>query len=109
MRAQRYSWVDPEESVQWASMRRAVEVLRERRNRVLALVGPLNEHAMEDVTRDGLRELRRVMTEWLTHEGVAFVAPDALASEMYADVSHPLADGYRRLAHLIEPELSRIR
>jgi hypothetical protein len=36
--------------------------------------------------------------EWLRRRGIPCYSPDLLSSEVYADLSHPLADGYAMLA-----------
>jgi lysophospholipase L1-like esterase len=46
----------------------------------------------------GHDELKRVVDEWLTEHDIPHYVPPALASEQYADASHPTADGYAALA-----------
>jgi hypothetical protein len=36
--------------------------------------------------------------EWLRRRGIPFYSPGVLPSELYADLSHPLAGGYAALA-----------
>ena len=38
---------------------------------------------------------------WLTEQGVPYVAPDILPSELYAAASHPLTAGYESLARTV--------
>jgi len=92
------AWVPLEESFQWASFRTAVEVLRRRGCRVFVLVGPFNEHMLED---ESLRAYKRMTTEvaaWLQAQGIPHLVPAALPSGLYADASHPLSEGYQLLA-----------
>jgi hypothetical protein len=56
IRKQDFAWVDLEKSFQWRSLRKAIEVLRQRENRVFVLVGPFNEHLLTDA---GLRGYSR--------------------------------------------------
>lgn len=98
IRPQAFAWVDLESSLQWAQFRRAIGVLQERGNRVLVLVGPFNEHLLTPEGRAGYESLKRGVVAWLAENDVPFVAPDALPSNLYADASHPLAEGYARLA-----------
>jgi hypothetical protein len=95
---QDFDWVALETSIQWHFFRAAVQVLQQRGNRVFVLLGPFNEHML---TERGLREYLKVkagMEAWLREEGVAHAAPPPLPSELYADASHPLAEGYAMLA-----------
>jgi len=41
------------------------------------------------------------VAEWLAEEGVSHCVPPPLASELYADASHPTAAGYAQLARLL--------
>jgi hypothetical protein len=52
----------------------------------------------ERTTTVGPDELKRVVDEWLTEHDIPHYVPPALASEQYADASHPTADGYAALA-----------
>jgi hypothetical protein len=95
---QDYPWVDPETSLQWRAFRRAVEVLRHRGNRVFALVGPFNEHLLTPESRRRYRQVQATIAAWLEAQAIPHALPLPLASELYGDASHPLADGYARLA-----------
>ena len=95
---QTMEWVDLEKSVQWASFRRAVEILRERGNQVFVLVGPFNEHLLTDAGRERYRTIKGGIDAWLTAQGVPHLAPGPLPSEIYPDASHPFAAGYEMLA-----------
>jgi hypothetical protein len=91
-------WVSPDDSLQWRFFRDTVQRLTERGNRVFVLVGPFNEHLLTDEGRQGHDELKRAVDEWLTEQGIPHYVPPALASEQYADASHPTAEGYAALA-----------
>ncbi len=91
-------WVSLDRSLQWQYFRRTVQLLQQRGNRVFVLIGPLNEHML---TEGGLAEysLRKAeVADWHAEQRIPYYAPPALASELYADLSHPAADGYARLA-----------
>lgn len=103
IRKQDFAWVDLKDSFQWRSFRRALDLLRERGNRVFVLVGPFNEHMLTERGLHGYERIRDGVAAWLKDQGVPFDAPPALPSERYADASHPLAEGYREMAErLIE-------
>ena len=91
-------WVGTERSYQWASFEQVVALLRSRGNNVFVLLGPFNVHALTPESRARYRALQAEMEKWLEREKVPYYAPAPLASAMYADVSHPLADGYHVLA-----------
>jgi hypothetical protein len=95
---QSLAWVDLDGSLQWRCFRRAVKILRERGNQVFVLVGPFNEHMLEDANRAVYAERKRTVEAWLRENGVPCLAPDALPSHLYADASHPLSEGYALLA-----------
>jgi hypothetical protein len=91
-------WVELASSFQWAQFRRAVQTLRDRGNRLFVLVGPFNEHMLEDDSLAAYRQRRDAVAAWLREGGIAHWAPGALPSALYADASHPLAEGYAELA-----------
>jgi hypothetical protein len=99
-------WVDLGGSLQWRCFRRTVEILRERGNQVFVLVGPFNEHMLEDANRAVYAERKRGAETWLRENGVPCFAPEALPSNLYADASHPLADGYALLARRLMEDKS---
>ena len=96
----RYSppWVDLATSFQWSSFQRTIRMLQSRRNRVFVLVGPFNEHMLEPDSLAAYGRMKAEMAAWLAKERIPYYIPAPLASELYADASHPLARGYRVLA-----------
>lgn len=98
MAAQDFPWVDPATSLQWQSFRRAIEILRRRDNRVIVLLCPFNEHMLTPASRERFVDVRAAVMASLDATGVPVMAPSTLPSDFYADASHPLDAGYRRLA-----------
>ncbi len=98
IRKQNLEWVEPEASLQWRAFRSTVEMMLERGHSLFVLVGPFNEHLLEPSSLQRYRELRVHVESWLQERGVPAFAPPALASERYADASHPLAEGYAEIA-----------
>jgi hypothetical protein len=90
--------VEASHSYQWRSFRRTVELLESRGNRVFVLVGPFNTHALTGESQPRYRALLAEMKRWLEQEEVPYYAPPVLPTDLYADASHPLGAGYRRLA-----------
>jgi hypothetical protein len=98
IKKQDFLWVDLDASIQWRSFRRVIEILEGRGNQVFVLVGPFNEHML---TAANLSEYQRTIAaveSWLRENNIPYLAPPALPSELYADSSHPLAEGYALLA-----------
>jgi hypothetical protein len=94
-------WVDLRSSLQWQAWRQTLSTLRSRHNQVFVLVGPLNEHLLEDASRQRYETLKREVEAWLSEEKIAHLVPEPLPSDDYGDASHPLSGGYGRLAQII--------
>jgi hypothetical protein len=100
----RFEWVGLDSSLQWRAFQRLVGTLRERGNDVLVLLGPFNEHMIAQDNLADYRQLHEGIVAWLKQKQVTVVAPETLPSELYADASHPLTDGYKLLAHQLLAE-----
>jgi hypothetical protein len=85
-------------SLQWRAFRRVVADLRARGNDVLVLVGPFNENMVAEDNRAAYRQIHDGIVAWLKKNEVTEVAPEPLPTELYADASHPLTEGYELLA-----------
>jgi hypothetical protein len=99
-----FEWVTPESSLQWGAFQRLVNLLRARDNDVLVILGPFNEHMIAPESQAGYRKLRDAIAAWLAHNHVAHVTPEVLPSDLYADASHPLTEGYALLAKRLYQE-----
>jgi hypothetical protein len=73
-------------------------VLRARGNKVFVLLGPFNEHMLNDESLKVYAERKRAVAAWLEAHQVPHLVPPPLPTELCADASHPLAEGYRLLA-----------
>jgi hypothetical protein len=93
-----FDWVDLDASLQWRAFERLVTLLRDRGNDVLVVIGPFNEHMIAEDQRPKYRRLRDDIAERLDRERISRIVPDVLPSDLYADASHPLTDGYAALA-----------
>lgn len=93
-----FPWVELDGSVQWRSLRRCLATLQGRGNRVFVLVGPFNEHMLEPESRATYAARLQQVAGWLDERGIPHLAPQALPSHLYADASHPIAEGYAELA-----------
>ena len=99
-----FEWVALDKSVQWAAFQRLVQLLRERGNDVLVIVGPFNEHMIAPEQRPTFHGLRDGIAAWLASERVPAIVPPTLASPLYADASHPLTEGYAELARQLSQD-----
>jgi hypothetical protein len=97
-----FEWVTPESSLQWGAFQRLVTVLRDRGNDVLIVLGPFNEHMIAPESQAGYRKLHTAVTAWLGQNNIPHVIPELLPSDLYADASHPLTEGYALLAQQLE-------
>ena len=98
VKKQDFPFVNLDDSLQWGAFRRAVAILQQRGNKVFVLVGPFNEHMLNEKSKDAYEKTKTGITAWLKANGVPHFVPATLPSETYADASHPLSDGYRQLA-----------
>ena len=97
----RFDWVTLDDSLQWQAFQRVVGLLRSRGNDVMVVIGPFNEHMVAEDQRPTYRAMRDGIAAWLARNPVAHVVPETLPSDLYADASHPLTEGYALLAKAI--------
>ncbi|HLX61036.1 MAG TPA: hypothetical protein VKX17_07115 [Planctomycetota bacterium] len=93
-----FPFVDLNTSLQWSAFKRAVDVLRARGNHVVVVINPLNEHMLTGKSREVYAKLKGSINSDLRAMQVECIVPELLPSEEYADASHPLSTGYKRLA-----------
>jgi len=91
-------WVELDTSIQWASVKRTLDILQRRGNRVLVLLGPLNEHMLTQRSLTEYEQRKAGVEAWFRKRNVDCIVPPPLPSSLYADASHPLAEGYAVLA-----------
>ncbi|MFP6874203.1 MAG: hypothetical protein VCA55_11930 [Verrucomicrobiales bacterium] len=103
---QNLDWVALENSLQWQAFQRLVNHLQSRGNNVYVVVGPLNQHKLTETNRDRLLKLENGAAKWLRESNIPHWIADTLPSKSYADASHPLTQGYRKLAEKILGEES---
>lgn len=96
---QPYAFVPLDQSNQWRYFKKLVELLQQRGNKVYVLVLPVNEHQMEPKTLARYqKELKPGIEGWLKAQKIPYLAPEALPTELYADFSHPILNGYGLIA-----------
>ncbi len=64
-RKQPFAWVSLESSLQWAAFQRTIALLQSRRNDVLVIVAPFNEHMIADKGRAGYTAIHDGAVQWL--------------------------------------------
>lgn len=94
-------WVEFETSLQWWAFERLLELLQDRGNDVMVVVGPLNEHVLNSESIRRYRELLIKAEHRLKEMNVKYSLIPLLDRDMYADTSHPLPQGYALLAEYI--------
>jgi len=108
MEKQDFPWVQVEDSFQWDSFKKVVEILRARKNGVFVILGPFNPYILTAESLQRYNIMKSEMERWLEGEGISYRSPSDLPSEYYADASHPLKEGYARIAEeLFEMESFR--
>lgn len=95
---QNLAWVELEGSLQWRFFRRAVELLQSRGNKVFVLVGPFNEHMLNDADTASYNAIKNGVEAWLHENEVPCFIPSPLPASHYVDASHPVGEGYALLA-----------
>jgi hypothetical protein len=102
-------WVPLQKSFQCAQFRRTLETLQRQGNRVFVVVGPFNEHMLTEESLAIYNKRKGEAEAWLRDKGIPHAVPAALPSDLYADASHPLAEGYRLLAERLYADESFAR
>ncbi len=88
------AWVDLDTSLQWRFFRRSIDVLHKQGNVVFVLVGPFNEHMLNDADAADYDAIKTQVAAWLAKNKIPCFVPPALPAEHYVDASHPIGEGY---------------
>jgi hypothetical protein len=108
MTKQDFPWVSADESFQWNSFKKVINLLQARKNKVFVIIGPFNPYILTDESLNRYKTMKKDMEEWLKNNGINYIAISDLPSEYYTDASHPLKEGYAAIAkELMETELFR--
>lgn len=99
-----FDWVGLDQSLQWRSFQRSLQLLRARGDDVFVIVAPFNEAMVAEDQRATYVGLRSGVDSWLAARGFPHIAPATLPSGLYADASHPLTQGYALLAKRISED-----
>jgi len=103
-----YAWVNIEESFQWSSFKKVIEILNSRKNKVFVLLGPFNPYILTEESLKRYKSRKNKMERWFRENRISYYSVPDLPSEYYADGSHPLKEGYAKIAEeLFEMESFR--
>ncbi len=94
-------WVDFETSLQWWAFQRLLELLKSRLNEVYVIVGQLNEYVLSPDSVTKYKGLLIKAESRLKEMDIPYSLLPLLPQDLYADTSHPVAQGYRLLAEYI--------
>ncbi len=98
IQTQDFKWVMPKDSYQWASFKQVLKLLEARGNDVFVIFGTFNHHMLTEQSAAKYRIIRGEIVTWLSENNVKFYSAGDLPSELFADGSHPLANGYTIIA-----------
>lgn len=98
------TWVELDNSLQWGFFKEAALEMRARGANVFVLVGPFNEHTLTEEDAAIYAAIKSRIETWLRVNQVPHLIPAPLPAELYADTSHPLAEGYALLAQRLLEE-----
>jgi hypothetical protein len=104
-----FDWVALNDSLQWKAFQRTLLLLRGGGNQVLVVFGPFNEHMIAPDQIPTFHSMRDQILTWLRTNGFSVAVPQTLPSDLYADASHPLTQGYALLAGQLvrDPQFQR--
>lgn len=91
---QDWDWMPLAQSKQWQAFKRVIQVLKDRNNEILVMVGPINPYLLSEKSLGKYRGLQNDICDWLKQEKIDYLLVPDMPSKMYADASHPLAPGY---------------
>jgi hypothetical protein len=97
-RKQDLAWVEFDSSLQWRFFQRTVRLLQKQANNVFVLVGPFNEHMLNESDAAAYHTIKTRLDAWFRENEIPCFVPDPLPAEHYVDASHPIGAGYALLA-----------
>lgn len=92
------AWPVIESHPQWTAFERMLDLLSLRSNRVLVVIGPMNEPMMRPEMRSGYQRVKQELQDRLKARGVHAILAPPLPPALFADICHPIGSGYEQLA-----------
>ncbi len=104
------TWVDLDTSLQWRFFGRAIDVLHTQGNVVFVLVGPFNEHMLNEKDAADYDAIKTQVAAWCEKNKIPCFVPPVLPAKYYVDASHPIGEGYALWARqiLADPAFSNL-
>ncbi len=98
IKTQNFPWIPADESFQWSSFKRVIKILIERDNKVYVLFGPFNPYILTEESYQRFQSMKSDMEKWFKENNLSYYSVPDLPSDYYADGSHPLKEGYKKIA-----------
>jgi hypothetical protein len=98
-------FVEIGKSLQWKYFMQTVDILQKRGNKVFVIVGPFNEHILNQTSLDLLAKIKADTEKSLIDKKINYIIAPVLPEEYFADASHPTTAGYEMLAKEIVTKL----
>ena len=65
---------------------------------MFVILGPFNPYILTEESLNRYNSMKDNMERWLQRKGIIYCSVSDLPSEYYADASHPLKEGYAKIA-----------
>ncbi|MBT4482690.1 MAG: hypothetical protein HOC71_03320 [Candidatus Latescibacteria bacterium] len=98
IKTQNFPWIPADESFQWSSFKRVIKILIERENNIYILFGPFNPYILTEESYQRFQSMKSDMEKWFLENNLSYYSVPDLPSDYYADGSHPLKEGYKKIA-----------
>ncbi|MFC1607319.1 hypothetical protein ACFL47_05050 [Candidatus Latescibacterota bacterium] len=98
IKTQNIPWMSANDSYQWSSFKQVLEILIERGNNIYIILGPFNPYILTDESTHRYQSMIIEMERWFEENNMSFYSVPDLPSDYYADGSHPLEEGYEKIA-----------
>lgn len=98
-------FVEIDKSLQWKYFMETIELLQKRGNKVFVIIGPFNEHILNQSSLDALSKIKLDLEKILSEKKISFYIAEVLPENYFADASHPTVAGYETLAKEIVKRL----
>lgn len=95
---QNFPWVEVEDSFQWSYFKKTIKILKSRNNEVFVILGPFNTSMLTDESKNRYNVLKNKIERWFEENRIDYFIVSDLPSQLYADASHPLAQGYKKIS-----------
>jgi len=95
---QNISWIKPKDSIQWNYVKKTMDLLQSRNNRVIAYITPYNTYTLTPESHKQYREILKTIIRELEATGITTLTGITPEKNYFADASHTGEAGYEILA-----------